>query len=68
MLKLWRIAIRDLGRNKRRSLLTLIAVGLGLALIVVTSGLIAGSVQGSIENNIRVRTGHLQLREESYDE
>jgi ABC-type lipoprotein release transport system permease subunit len=68
MLKLWRIAIRDLGRNKRRSLLTLIAVGLGLALIIVTSGLIAGSVQGSIENNIRVRTGHLQLREESYDE
>lgn len=68
MLKLWRIAGRDLSRNRRRSLLTLVAVGLGLALIVVTSGLIEGSVQGSIENNIRVRTGHLQLREESYDE
>ena len=26
MFKLWRIAIRDLGRNKRRSALTLIAV------------------------------------------
>ena len=68
MFKLWRIAIRDLARNRRRSVLTLVAVALGLALLVVTSGIIAGSIQGSIENNIRVRTGHVQLREESYDE
>jgi ABC-type lipoprotein release transport system permease subunit len=68
MFKLWRIAIRDLGRNKRRSTLTLVAVALGLALLVVTSGLYAGAIQGSIENNIRVQTGHAQVREESYDE
>jgi ABC-type lipoprotein release transport system permease subunit len=30
MFKLWRIAVRDVGRNKRRSGLTLIAVALGL--------------------------------------
>jgi ABC-type lipoprotein release transport system permease subunit len=68
MFKLWRIAVRDLGRNKRRSALTLAAVALGLGLLVVTSGLYAGAIQGSIENNIRVRTGHVQVREESYDE
>jgi ABC-type lipoprotein release transport system permease subunit len=68
MFRLWKIAIRDLGRNKRRSVLTLVAVGLGLALLVVTSGLMEGAVQGSIENNIRVRTGHVQARAESYDE
>jgi len=68
MFRLWKLAIRDLGRNKRRSGLTLIAVALGLGLLVVTSGLTEGSVQGSIENNIRVQTGHVQVREESYDE
>jgi ABC-type lipoprotein release transport system permease subunit len=68
MFRLCKIAIRDLGRNKRRSALTLVAVGLGLALLVVTSGLMEGAVRGSIENNIRVRTGHVQVRAESYDE
>jgi len=68
MFRLWKIAIRDLGRNKRRSGLTLVAVALGLGLLIVTSGFIEGSVAGSIENNIRVQTGHVQIREESYDE
>jgi ABC-type lipoprotein release transport system permease subunit len=68
MFRLWKLAIRDLGRNKRRSGLTLVAVALGLGLLVLTSGLIEGSVWGTIENNIRVQSGHLQMREESYDE
>ena len=68
MFRLWKLAIRDLGRNKRRSALTLVAVGLGLALLIVTSGVTEGSVQGAIENNIRVRSGHVQVRTESYDE
>jgi len=68
MFRLWKLAIRDLGRNKRRAGLTLVAVALGLGLLIVTSGLIEGSVWGSIENNIRVQSGHVQVREESYDE
>jgi putative ABC transport system permease protein len=68
MFRLWKLAIRDLGRNKRRSGLTLVAVALGLGLLVVTSGLTEGSVWGTIENNIRIQSGHLQIREESYDE
>ena len=56
MFKLWKLAIRDLGRNRRRSLLTLLAVALGVALLVVTSGLMEGSIWGSVESNIRVRT------------
>jgi ABC-type lipoprotein release transport system permease subunit len=68
MFRLWKIAARDLGRNKRRSGLTLLAMALGLALLVVTSGLMVGAVEGSIENSIRVQTGHVQIREESYNE
>jgi ABC-type lipoprotein release transport system permease subunit len=66
--KLWMVAYRDLGRNKRRSGLTLVAVALGMALLIVMSGLTEGAVAGSLENSIRLQTGHLQVREESYDE
>lgn len=68
MFKLWRIAIRDLGRNKRRSALTLIAVAMGLALVITLHGFEMGAIQGSIEDNIRVQTSHVQVRGESYDE
>ena len=32
--KLWTIAWRDLGRNQRRSFFSILAVGLGLALLI----------------------------------
>jgi ABC-type lipoprotein release transport system permease subunit len=66
--RLWRIAVRDLRRNKRRSALTLVAVMLGLALVIVLHGYEMGAIQGSIENNIRIQTGHVQVRADSYDE
>ncbi len=65
---LWMIAYRDLGRNRRRSALTLVAVTLGMALLVVMSGLIAGAIGSSLDNSIRLQTGHVQVRDESYDE
>jgi ABC-type lipoprotein release transport system permease subunit len=68
MFKLWRIAVRDVGRNKRRSGLTLIAVALGLALVIALHGLEMGAMEGSVENNIRVQSGHVQVRAESYEE
>lgn len=66
--KLWTIAYRDLGRNRRRSVLSLLAVALGLALLMVMNGFIAGIMQDSLQNSIRLRTGHLQLRASSYQE
>jgi ABC-type lipoprotein release transport system permease subunit len=66
--QLWRIAVRDLGRNKRRSVLTLIAVMLGLALVVTLHGFEMGAIQGSIDDSIRVQTGHVQVRGASYEE
>jgi len=67
MFKLWRIAVRDLGRNKRRSALTLIAVMMGLALVIALHAFEMGAIQGSIDDNIRIQTGHVQVRAESYE-
>jgi ABC-type lipoprotein release transport system permease subunit len=67
MRKLWKIAYRDLARNRRRSLLTLVAVAMGVAMLVTLTGLYAGAIGDSIENNIRLQTGHLQVRDDTYD-
>jgi ABC-type lipoprotein release transport system permease subunit len=66
--KLWVIAFRDLGRNRRRSALTALAVALGLALLIVLNGYIAGVVEDALQNSIRLRTGHVQIRAEPYQE
>lgn len=66
--KLWLIAYRDLLRNRRRSFFTGLAVALGLALLIVLNGYIAGVMEGSLQNSIRLQTGHLQLRTPTYTE
>jgi ABC-type lipoprotein release transport system permease subunit len=65
--KLWVIAYRDLGRNRRRSALTILAVALGLVLLILMSSYIAGVVDGSISDSIRLNTGHVQVRAETYE-
>ncbi|MCE7982937.1 MAG: ABC transporter permease [Caldilinea sp. CFX5] len=62
------IAYRDLLRNRRRSFFTGLAVALGLALLIVLNGYIAGVMEGSLQNSIRLQTGHLQLRTPTYTE
>ena len=66
--KLWLIAFRDLGRNRRRSILTAVAVALGLALLMVTHGLTGGMVEDTMQNQIRLQTGHVQVRVPTYEE
>ena len=66
--KLWTLAYRDLGRNRRRSGFTLLGVALGLALLIIMNGFIAGIMEDSLQNSIRLRTGHIQLRTSSYEE
>ena len=66
--KLWVIAYRDLWRNPRRSIASIIAVALGLALLMILSGYISGVFDGALQNDIRLRTGHVQMRADSYEE
>lgn len=65
--KFWAIAYRDLVRNKRRTILTALAVALGMMVMMMMSGLLAGIIDSGLEDNIRINTGHLQLRNENYE-
>ena len=62
------IAYRDLARNRRRTALTALAIALGLVVVMAMSSLIAGMYASMMEDNIRLSTGHLQIRNESYDD
>ena len=63
----WTIGFRDLVRNRRRSIATIVAVALGLMVIMLMAGMLKGIVDSGLRDNIRINTGHLQLREESYE-
>jgi ABC-type lipoprotein release transport system permease subunit len=64
--KLWVIAYRDLGRNRRRTGLTLLAVTLGLAVLIMMSGFVAGVYESMISFSILLQSGHVQIRAEDF--
>ena len=66
--KFWIMAYRDLMRNRRRTFFTLLAVALGLALLIVMNGWIAGIMEDSLQNSIRLKSGHVQIRASTYEE
>jgi len=66
LIKLWVIAYRDLGRNRRRTGLTVLAVTLGLAVLIMMSGFIAGIFDSMISFSILLNSGHVQIRSESF--
>jgi len=68
MIQTFKMAFRDLGRNRRRSFFSALAVGIGLALLILMACVINGEVGGAIEQAIQLQSGHIQLRMPSYDE
>jgi len=68
MNQLFKMAFRDLARNKRRSFLSALAVTMGTTLLLFAAATIRGEMGGALNNSIRLQTGHLQLRASSYDE
>lgn len=61
------IAYRNLARNGRRTALTGLAVALGLVVVFAMSSMINGMVKSMVDDGIRMTTGHLQVRNSSYE-
>jgi ABC-type lipoprotein release transport system permease subunit len=62
------MAFRDLGRNRRRSFFSSLALAMGLALLLLLASFIQGEMGSAIDATIRLQSGHLQVRAKSYDE
>lgn len=68
MMQILKMAFRDLGRNRRRSFFSALAVAIGLALLMLMSSVIQGEMGSAIESAINLQSGHIQIRTASYDE
>jgi len=65
-MSLFSLALRNVLRNRRRSLLTGAVVIFGFAAIALAGGFMSQSFEGLREGTIRNGTGHLQLAEAAY--
>jgi ABC-type lipoprotein release transport system permease subunit len=68
MLQLIKLAYRDLGRNRRRSFFSSLALGMGLALLLLMASVVEGEMRGAMDSTIQLDSGDLQVRAKSYDE
>lgn len=61
-----RLAARNLLRNKRRSVLTLLAVIIPVMLLDLMWGFTGAFERSLFENTVRLETGHIQIHESGY--
>jgi len=67
-LKLVKTALRNISRNKRRSILSGVAIGVAAMAIVMLFSLIAG-MQADMESNLKsYYTGGIRIRNENYEQ
>jgi ABC-type lipoprotein release transport system permease subunit len=62
----WRIGWRNLGRNRRRSVITAVGLAVGYFSVVVLVGWWAGVVVEMINNGTGIVTGQLQVHDAEY--
>jgi ABC-type lipoprotein release transport system permease subunit len=68
ILLLVKLGWRNLWRNPRGTLLTALALGLGLTLLLVSLGLLDGSQQQMVANAVRFGTGNVVLQAKGYQD
>jgi ABC-type lipoprotein release transport system permease subunit len=68
MIQLYKMAWRDLGRNRRRTFFSMLALAFGVALLIFMASFIAGEMRGALQTSIKLQSGHLQVRAASYNE
>jgi len=68
MIQLLKMAFRDLGRNRRRSFFSALAIAIGLGLLLLMASFLEGELGSALKLAIRLQTGHLQVRSAAYDD
>ncbi|MDH5805958.1 MAG: ABC transporter permease, partial [Gemmatimonadota bacterium] len=62
----WKIGWRNVGRHKRRTLLTSLALAVGYAAVVLMVGWVDGIVSQMVSNGTGVITGQIQIQNPEY--
>ena len=64
----WRMAVRNVGRHRRRTGIVLTAVAVGLGGILVTMAIQYGMIFQMVQTAIRTELGHLQIQGLGFEE
>jgi ABC-type lipoprotein release transport system permease subunit len=67
MMNYFKMAYRNLGRHRRRSLLSGLALAMGTALLMFLAAFFQGEMRSSMETTLRLNTGHVQVKAADYD-
>jgi putative ABC transport system permease protein len=66
--KLLRMSWRNVWRNWRRTIIAVIAISLGLALLLIFDGMMGGAAQAMYGNVVRLQGGNIQVHAPGYGE
>ncbi|HHW09183.1 MAG TPA: ABC transporter permease [Firmicutes bacterium] len=64
---LFKLAVKNLLRHKRRTFLTFLAISAGLSVFIIEDSLIAGFDREAIQNLINLESGHLRIHIKNED-
>lgn len=67
MIRLISMAWRDLGRNRRRSFFSALALAVGMALLLLMAATVTGEMRDALNASIRLQTGHIDVRAANYN-
>jgi len=66
MLYLIKMAVRNIGRNKRRTILTFLAVFIATIALSFGACYLKGILEGTFDNYIRLQAGHIKIHNAEY--
>jgi ABC-type lipoprotein release transport system permease subunit len=67
MTNYFKMAYRNLGRHRRRSVLSALALAMGTTLLMFIAAFFEGEIRSSMEMTLRLNSGHIQIRDADYD-
>lgn len=65
---IFKIAWRNIWRNKRRSAIVLVSVIVGVITLIMQDGLSNGMIMQMLNNQIKMGIGHIQIHEKGYND
>lgn len=67
MINYFKMAYRNLGRHRRRSILSGLALSVALALLMFMAAFFKGEMRSSLESTLRLDSGHIRIQAANYD-
>ncbi|MBD3181997.1 FtsX-like permease family protein [Candidatus Poribacteria bacterium] len=65
---IFKMAFRNIGRNKRRTMLSAIAISIAIMVILVMRGYIGGIIDSMFDSLTKVESGHIKISHNKYYE